>query len=404
MRPALGWTLLSREDLRRAERLVASDEEGVRDEIGFLALHQSYADRFFPGTSVLQTRLRYVLFVPWLYQRIAEHADPRPVRKRLEDAELALVKRLKDGKQAGIIGGDSHPKPVSQTADMVYWNALGRWGILRRQNGALPSRKAVHRHLERPRPRPSPRDLEGEPLEDSVDLFCRLPSCPVDWNQDTPLTFEMSKEERQFVRDQLITVVRDADGQPSLLARLAEQESIPSTLWAIASADYGADDRQALKRARRAASLAAIGRAVYAALVEQKRGDDGLDTPPRHREHLEQVRVEHRAKALRLDVDAMLADVPELAGRRIVDVLRETQRWLARQGDPGELDALYADAERARKGVRRARLDPTLGARKLRAEWNPAKHALATPLHYRWGHVHRLLRDLVMHGTGNRDR
>ncbi|WP_316397066.1 hypothetical protein [Bradyrhizobium sp. 33ap4] len=31
------------------------DEEtmGVRDEIGFLTIHQRYADRFFPGTSVL---------------------------------------------------------------------------------------------------------------------------------------------------------------------------------------------------------------------------------------------------------------------------------------------------------------------------------------------------------------
>lgn len=61
--PALGWALLSREALRRAEKHLREEEQGVRDEIGFLALHQAYADRFFPGTSVLQTRIKYVLFV-----------------------------------------------------------------------------------------------------------------------------------------------------------------------------------------------------------------------------------------------------------------------------------------------------------------------------------------------------
>ena len=62
----IGWVLLSREAVARAEEALASNEKGVRDEVGFLALHQGLADRFFPGTSVLHTRLRYVLFVPWL--------------------------------------------------------------------------------------------------------------------------------------------------------------------------------------------------------------------------------------------------------------------------------------------------------------------------------------------------
>lgn len=66
MQSSFGWTLLSRDALRRAETQLRDDVEGVRDEIGFLSLHQAYADRFFPGMSVLHTRLRYVLFVPWM--------------------------------------------------------------------------------------------------------------------------------------------------------------------------------------------------------------------------------------------------------------------------------------------------------------------------------------------------
>jgi hypothetical protein len=64
MPSSFGWTLLSRDALRRAKTQLRDDTEGVRDEIGFLSLHPAYADRFFPGTSVLHTRLRYVLFVP----------------------------------------------------------------------------------------------------------------------------------------------------------------------------------------------------------------------------------------------------------------------------------------------------------------------------------------------------
>ena len=42
--------------------------QGVRDEIGFLALHQAYANRFFPGTPVLHTQVHYFLFMRWICQ------------------------------------------------------------------------------------------------------------------------------------------------------------------------------------------------------------------------------------------------------------------------------------------------------------------------------------------------
>ena len=49
--PALGWTYISREALARAKAQMDEESMGVRDEIGFLTIHQRYADRFFPGTS-----------------------------------------------------------------------------------------------------------------------------------------------------------------------------------------------------------------------------------------------------------------------------------------------------------------------------------------------------------------
>ena len=70
MEPSLGWTLLSRDALRRAETQLRDDVQGVRDEIGFLALHQAYADRFFPGTN--------------------QHRNVRPHHQRRQRLELAF--------------------------------------------------------------------------------------------------------------------------------------------------------------------------------------------------------------------------------------------------------------------------------------------------------------------------
>lgn len=65
--PKIGWVVLSDADRAAAERnLAANASEGTRDELGFGAIHFAYADRFFPGTSVLQTRLRYVWFIAGL--------------------------------------------------------------------------------------------------------------------------------------------------------------------------------------------------------------------------------------------------------------------------------------------------------------------------------------------------
>lgn len=95
----IGWIQLSRQAVAQAEQALHGDERGVRDEIGFLVLHQAFADHFFPGTSVLHTRLKYALFVPWLIQ--ASGGD----EKKLNDLELRLQMRLA---KADPEGGGGH--------------------------------------------------------------------------------------------------------------------------------------------------------------------------------------------------------------------------------------------------------------------------------------------------------
>jgi len=143
MQASFGWTLLSRDALRRAEQQLRDAADGVRDEIGFLALHQAYADRFFPGTSVLHTRLRYVLFIPWLYQKVIQQRSRQQVSAVVENQEIFLARRLKKAEEFGVIGRRSLPNPTTQPPTMVYWSALSAWAFF------APMR-AVLFHLVRP--------------------------------------------------------------------------------------------------------------------------------------------------------------------------------------------------------------------------------------------------------------
>jgi hypothetical protein len=45
-------------------------ERDTRDELGVGVIRDLLADEFFPGTSTIQTRLRYMFFVPWIYQQL----------------------------------------------------------------------------------------------------------------------------------------------------------------------------------------------------------------------------------------------------------------------------------------------------------------------------------------------
>jgi Family of unknown function (DUF6361) len=67
---SLAWIDFDEAERQRAQRIMALFEEREsRDELGLGAIRDSIADHLFPGTSTIQTRLRYMLFIPWLFAR-----------------------------------------------------------------------------------------------------------------------------------------------------------------------------------------------------------------------------------------------------------------------------------------------------------------------------------------------
>jgi hypothetical protein len=402
--PVFGWTLFSRDSLRGAESQLKQDSQGVRDEIGFLAIHQAYSDRFFPGTSVLHTRLRYVLFVPWLYERVSEklmREGGRPERI-LQAEELTLAGRLKQNRERGVIGGDIFPKPTAQPPSMVYWSALAAWGILKpNADGSAPSRADLNRVLQSAHRRQRLLDDDKIPIDEVTHFFVRVPDPPTALGSaNRPIDFVLTQQERSFLRQKLIGVRRPGDPtSPSLLSRLAGVGLAYGSMedcWhreVIALADDS--DKGALKRARYASALAAIGRGVYAALLESTcERMDGLESGDSHRLHLKYVTERYGDDAMRLKFDELASDSPRLANDPIKQVLGGLQDWLKSGANDFEtLRLTFEQAECRRKG-QRARLVGTMMGRQRREEWSPDDHMPAAPLHFRWPNVRRLLSDL----------
>jgi Family of unknown function (DUF6361) len=388
--PALGWTYLSREALARAKAQMDEESMGVRDEIGFLTVHQRYADRFFPGTSVLHTRARYAVFVPWLFEDLAGLTGPAAMRA-LRERERELAGRLKDAGESQVIGSRVYPKPSSQPPSTVYWNALAIWGILRsRLDGRTISRMEAHCLLKGAG---AASDDDGQPLLSFDPPFVPLPDRP-ESRRGGPITLRLTTAEAAFLRERLAPLRPVGRHELSLLARLVRTEAAaPSGMWAAEAREVAGPD-QALVRAQQAASLAGVGRAVYDALLERiVEASDKRETSTRHRDHLAVVVEGHGPVAAKLDVDALEADIGVLPPKLRI-VLTATKDWMAsKSGNPAPLFDVYAAAE-ARKGPR-ARLALTPNGRARRLEWSSDEHGLAAPLHYRWDQVSTLLNDLA---------
>ena len=88
----IAWLDTSADEQRRVREIVALfTDKGTLDELGIGQIRDAFSDGMFPGTSTIQTRARYLLFVPWLYQRAAKSSAKGSVRRRCESEERRFI-------------------------------------------------------------------------------------------------------------------------------------------------------------------------------------------------------------------------------------------------------------------------------------------------------------------------
>ena len=137
MQATLTWLDLTASDRDKMRRVLdLFKEQGTLDEMGLGSLRDALSDALFPGTSYIQTRLRYVLFIPWIYRRLeARKVRSSDVERAARAAEVDLIGRLEQNEDAkGVIGVVARGSLV-RLPSSLYWSALTRWGIFQPQQG-----------------------------------------------------------------------------------------------------------------------------------------------------------------------------------------------------------------------------------------------------------------------------
>jgi len=130
---SFGWLAHDDDERRRLMEVIdLFRERGTLDELGIGTIRDAFADHFFPGTSTIQTRARYFLFIPWMYRQIEEERVPSSrAGSRARELHTQLVASLKNGgvgTNAGLIGIDAGDA-LQRLPSAIYWYGLGRWGI-----------------------------------------------------------------------------------------------------------------------------------------------------------------------------------------------------------------------------------------------------------------------------------
>lgn len=177
-------------------------DEGSVDELGIGGVRDAFANRFFPATSVLHTRARYLLFIPWLLEDVTRHGWPaEKVKREFRDQEVKLIRSLvKGGEKQGVIGRQAG-KDLKTMPSSAYWAALRQmriclWdttieGYLRQATSGI---------------RGSASDRSTDDAADgharNAGIHTSLPERPSDLLKDT--TFDLTADEAAFLKDRLI--------------------------------------------------------------------------------------------------------------------------------------------------------------------------------------------------------
>ena len=210
----LTWLDSSERERRSVLELVSAlNEPGTLDELGIGTIRDTIADTLFPGTSTIQTRARYFLFIPWILQMV-EGGSPRGAAARARRLQMQLRDALVSAhgpNEPGVIGREAGEVLQRWPLD-IYWLGMARWGI-RRYSGSISS---YFMSLGRPSPwRQLGRALE-EPVEGRRDEASD--DIPGNWAPFPPppdgfpevASFALTDDEARFLRERVVLTHPDS--------------------------------------------------------------------------------------------------------------------------------------------------------------------------------------------------
>jgi hypothetical protein len=181
-------------------------ERTTRDELGLGGVRDAFADLLFPGTSTIQTRARYFLFVPWLYLILESKQTPSAtIGLKSRAQETKLINALSSSEDtSGVIGGRAKEN-LQRLPSSIYWQGLLAWGI-RQFRG---TQQEYHRSVDlfyarRNGHRASRREFDGESQGESAlaNWHSGLPAKPSDYPEIA--SFALEKHEAEYLRERIL--------------------------------------------------------------------------------------------------------------------------------------------------------------------------------------------------------
>ena len=273
MSPAsLSWLDYSEADRRRAREIVSMfSQRESRDELGLSVIRDALSNTLFPGTSVLLTRARYFLFVPWLYRdggRRGFHGARLESRVRWQEQQLIGALRA-GGDPAGLIGRYAGIAVQNLPSDL-YWGSLQHFGILRHEGTAA--------QVAGLRQNPRLSDDATEFLQHSDTVWSSsMPAAPDDFFDFTRCDFALTHDEASWLTERIAETVPGTMLQ-FLVTRGVRPSSGARYVWEDPEANAATGPvREALDEARHFA-IAIHGAALLYNLLLAERAD-ALELP-----------------------------------------------------------------------------------------------------------------------------
>ncbi|HWC23851.1 MAG TPA: DUF6361 family protein [Flexivirga sp.] len=224
-----GWLDTDSEQRRKMLEVVdLFKEQSTVDELGIGSIRDALSDALFPGTSYVHTRLRYVLFIPWLLQRAGSTGTPAQMSAEFRKLEYRLITSLlAGGEHTGVIGNTARDR-LKRMPSGIYWAALGAWGI---RTGEFSTdgyfrREHDYRELESRTLRAD--DPEARMSLPGTGLDPHLPEPPADLLKS--VTFELRPEDEQYLSDRIAAKTKN-----SMLSWLIyhQPHELPDYFWEL---------------------------------------------------------------------------------------------------------------------------------------------------------------------------
>lgn len=395
---AFGWLDLDeRASDRAATLLKAFEETSTLDPIGLGSVRDAFSDLLFPGTSTIQTRLRYFLFIPWICQRLQrDGTTPAEFRSRLRHEEARLIDCLRHlGPNQGVIGRISG-SDLRRMPSEAYWGGLGTWGIRRldvsiaeygRRIDGLGSARVEF-------------DDDRNPITRIAGMWTSMPEAPDDFLQ-ADHGMALSFDEADFVVERIRSTRPD-----SLMAEMLAfpgEAAAARMPWDVNGDLLSARMRDILRHAEAVSLLTVGAQELYNLLIaERAEGELGWETSALQanvRASLEDWAAEVRDRPELIDwangsldsfwqVVEWRGPIPKPTKDFVTEVVRRSATDPGGVSDDVVLRGVIRDRELLLKRSR-ARLGP----RSALESWEQVR--FGGPLEYRWPTARGYLRDIA---------